>query len=156
MTEYIPYWTTDQLMAALLNKAELPDYDGKYDYLYHRETAAHWLNKKAKDSMNSFMDSFGAILYVAAHDRDEDIRLKCLNYVASAQWAGVEAFLVAMSFDPIDDIRQLALEGLAFREFQSFRSVANRLLEDSNSQIREQAKAILDRQQWTIHQLDFD
>jgi hypothetical protein len=44
--------------------------------------------------------------------------LKCLNYVASAQWAGVEAFLVAMSFDPIDDIRQLALEGLAFREFQ--------------------------------------
>ena len=102
------------------------------------------------------MEYFGAILYVAAHDRDEDARMQCLNYVASSQWAGVEAFLVAMSFDPIDDIRQLALEGLAYREFSSFRAVASRLLDDSNSEIRVQAKAMLDREQWTIHKLDID
>jgi hypothetical protein len=61
-----------------------------------------------------------------------------------------------MSFDPIDDIRQLALEGLAVRQFSSFRDVASRLLEDSNSEIRVQAKAILDREQWTIHHFDFE
>ncbi len=155
MTEEIQLrWTTAELIDSLLNGTALPGQTGPYDYLYHRDTAAHWLNEQAKDCMKGFMEYFGAILYVAAHDRDEDARMQCLNYVASSQWAGVEAFLVAMSFDPIDDIRQLALEGLAYREFSSFRAVATRLLDDSNLEIRVQAKAMLDREQWTIHKLD--
>jgi hypothetical protein len=99
------------------------------------------------------MESFGLILYVASHDTDADIRLECCKYVFLSQWAGLEAFLVAMSFDPDDDIRQLTLEGLGLREFPSLNFVAKRLINDSNPNIKEQADAMLNKRQWHISQL---
>lgn len=144
-------WTTADLAAALLHGTRLPgEPDGPppwpvyLDHTYRRQTAAQVLGERAGHSA----DCLGPLLYVAAHDEDEDVRLRCLEQVFASGWVGLDAFLVAMTFDAMDSVRQLALEGLALREFPSLHAVATRLLNDPDSGIREQAAGMLTGASW--------
>ncbi len=144
-------WTTADLTAALLHGTRLPgEPDGPppwphyLDRTYRRQTAAQILGERVVHSV----DCLGPLLYVAARDEDEDVRLRCLERVFASGWVGLEGFLVAMTFDAMDCVRQLALEGLALSECQSLHTAADRLVNDPDPDIREQAAGMLAGDSW--------
>ena len=145
-------WTTADLAAALLHGTRLPGepagpppWPVYLDNTYRRQTAAQVLGERAGNSV----DCLGPLLYVAAHDEDEEVRLECLEQVFASSWVGLEAFLVAMTFDAMDSVRQLALEGLALREFPSLHTVAARLAKDPDPDIRGQAAGMITGGSWS-------
>jgi HEAT repeat protein len=144
-------WTNDDLAAALLHGTRLPGEPVGPppfpDYLaitYRRQSAAHFLGKRAKRAA----ECLGPLLFVAAHDEDEGVRLTCLEQLFGSRWAGLEEFMVAMSFDPANEVRRLAIEALGLMEADSQLPVARRLMADSDSEIREKARAMLAYESW--------
>lgn len=144
-------WTVADLTAALLHGTRLPQepvgpppWPTYLDATYRRQTAAEILGERAGRSS----ECLGPLLFVAAHDEDEDVRLRCLEKIFATDWTGLEGFLVAMSFDCQDSVRQLALEGLALREFPSLAAVAARMVDDPDADIQEQARAMLAGGSW--------
>ncbi len=144
-------WTVADLTAALLHGTRLPQepvgpppWPVYLDTTYRRQTAAEILGERAGQSS----ECLGPLLYVAAHDEDEEVRLRCLEKVFASGWTGLEGFLVAMTFDSLESVRQLALEGLALREFPSLAAVAARMVGDPDADIQEQATAMLAGRSW--------
>lgn len=144
-------WTNSDLAAALLHGTRLPGepagpppWPDYLDQTYRRQSAAWFLAKRLAGSA----ECLGPLVFVAAHDTDEDVRMACLKVLFESGWAGLEAFMVAMSFDPIDDVRRLALEALGLLGAASQAAVAQRLLNDCDSEIREKAQAMLADESW--------
>ena len=96
-----------------------PDY---LDHTYRRQSAARFLGKRAAGSA----ECLGPLVFVAAHDEDEEVRLACLEVLFGSGWPGLEAFMVALSFDSSDEVRRLALEalGLLARRASSHRAAS--------------------------------
>jgi HEAT repeat protein len=144
-------WTNGDLAAALLRGTRLPgEPEGPppfpiyLDHTYRRQSAARFLGKRAVGSA----ECLGPLLFVAAKDEDEDVRLACLEELCKSGWPGLEAFMVALSFDPSDEVRRLALEALGLLEAPSQLPVARRLLADRDPEICEKARAMLADESW--------
>jgi HEAT repeat protein len=149
-------WTVSDLTRALLHGTRLPgEPDGPPPFPqymlhgYRRESAARDLGKRAVDAP----ECLAPLVFVATHDDDEDLRLVCLQQLFEVGWPGLEAFMLAMTFDPSAKVRRLALEALGLREFPSTSSAANRMLADSDAEISEKARAMLAGEKWDVWQL---
>ena len=107
-------WTNADLAAALLHGTRLPGeltgpppWPDYLDHTYRRQSAARFLGKCAAGSA----ECLGPLVFVAAHDEDDEVRLVCLEVLFGSGWSGLEAFMVALSFILSDEVRRLALEG---------------------------------------------
>jgi hypothetical protein len=144
-------WTTADLAAALLHGTRLPSepagpppWPDYLDGTYRRQMAAAVLGRRAAASP----DCFGPLVFVAGRDGDEDVRLRCLEQLFEARYPYLEGLLVALSYDPADRVRQLALEGLGLLDCPSLAAVATRLLADPDPDIRGQAAGMLAGGSW--------
>ena len=146
-------WTTADLARALLHGTRLPGepagpppWPQYLDHTYRRQSAAAVLGKRARE----VPECLGPVVFVAAYDDDEDVRLRCLEQLYESGWPGLEAFMLAMTYDPLEEVRRLALEALGLREFPSRLSAATRMTEDADPEIREKARAMLAGESWEI------
>ena len=144
-------WTNADLAAALLHGTRLPGeptgpppWPDYLDHTYRRQSAARFLGKRAAGSA----ECLGPLVFVAAHDEDEEVRLVCLEVLFGSGWSGLEAFMVALSFDSSDEVRRLALEALGLLGAASQLPIARRLLEDRDPEIREKVRAMLADESW--------
>ena len=144
-------WTTADLTAALLHGTRLPGeptgpppWPDYMDGAYRRQTAAAVLGRRAAASP----DCFGPLAFVAGREGDEDVRLRCLEQLFEARYPFLEGLLVALSYDPAESVRQLALEGLGLLDSPSLGAVAERLSADPDPDIRGQAAAMLAGESW--------
>lgn len=93
-------------------------------------------------------ECLGPHVFVASHDSDEQVRLTCLEVLFGSGWVGLEAFMIALTFDPADEVRRLALEALGLLDAASRMPVALRMSEDSDPEIRDKARAMLAEESW--------
>jgi len=144
-------WTNADLADALIHGSRLPGepqgpppWPDYLDHTYRRQSAARFLGKRAATSA----ECLGPLVLVAARDEDEKVRLACLEVLFGSGWAGLEAFMVALTYDPSDEIRRLALEALGLMGAASQLPVARRMLDDRDREIREKARAMLADESW--------